>query len=222
MQSQVIQEEYPIGWNEHTKYYMKTKYKILEGISEKNLEHKDTTSLKWKRDVIDFFYDKNLKSCLEVGTCYGVTTKVLSSLFDNVDTIEFNEKRFTRAKEYCNGINNIGFILGNAYDVKTYDSLNKYYDVVVIDCMHLYENVIFDINQALTRMNPDVGIYLVFDDYGHPEHPGVHRAINEAIDAGLVLESKIGEPAGFIVNRTNGTKFTTTDQEGLILSYGVQ
>lgn len=25
---------------------MKTKYKILEGISEKNLEHKDTTSLK--------------------------------------------------------------------------------------------------------------------------------------------------------------------------------
>lgn len=201
---------------------MKTKYKILEGISEKNLEHKDTTSLKWKRDVIDFFYDKNLKSCLEVGTCYGVTTKVLSSLFDSVDTIEFNEKRFARAKEYCNGIGNIEFILNNAYDVKTYDTLNQYYDVVVIDCMHLYDNVIFDINQALTRMNPDTGIYLVFDDYGHPEHPGVHRAINEAIDAGLVVESEIGEPAGFTVNRTNGTKFTTTHQEGLILSYGVQ
>ena len=96
---------------------MEAKYKILEGISEKNLEHKDTTSLKWKRDVIDFFYDKNLKLCLEVGTCYGVTTKVLSSLFDNVDTIEFNEKRFERAKEYCSGIDNIRFILNDAYNV---------------------------------------------------------------------------------------------------------
>lgn len=201
---------------------MEAKYKILEGISEKNLEHKDTTSLKWKRDVIDFFYDKNLKLCLEVGTCYGVTTKVLSSLFDNVDTIEFNEKRFERAKEYCSGIDNIGFILNDAYNVKTYDTLNQYYDVVVIDCMHLYENVIFDINQALTRMTPDTGIYLVFDDYGHPDSPGVHEAVNEAIDAGLVVELEMGESAGFTVNRNNGTKFTTIHQEGIILSYGVQ
>lgn len=211
-----------IGWNEHTTHYMETKYKILEGISEKNLEHKDTTSLKWKRDVIDFFYDKNLKSCLEVGTCYGVTTKVLSSLFDNVDTIESRENRQSQAKEYCSGIDNIGFILNDAYNVKTYETLSQYYDVVVIDCMHLYENVIFDINQALTRMNTDTGIYLVFDDYGHPDSPGVHRAVNEAIDAGLVVESKIGEPAGFTVNRIDGTKFTTIHQEGLILSYGVQ
>jgi len=201
---------------------MEDKYKILEGISEKNLEHKDTTSLKWKRDVIDFFYDKNLKLCLEVGTCYGVTAKVLSSLFDNIDTIEFNPRRIARAKQYCDGIENINFLLENAYDVKTYDNLNQYYDVVVIDCMHLYENVIFDINQALTRMNPDTGVYLVFDDYGHPDSPGVHSAINEAIDAGLVVESKIGEPAGFTVNRTDGTKFTTIHQEGIILSYGIQ
>jgi len=201
---------------------MEAKYKILEGISEKNLEHKDTTSLKWKRELIDFFYDKNLKSCLEIGTCYGVTTKVLSSLFDTVDTIEFNEKRLTRAKEYCGGIDNIEFILNDAYDVKTYDTLKQYYDVVVIDCMHLYKNVIFDINQALTRMNHDIGIYLVFDDYGHPDSPGVHRAVNEAISAGLVVESKIGEPAGFTVNRVDGTKFTTIHHEGIILSYGVQ
>jgi hypothetical protein len=33
---------------------------------------------------------------------------------------------------------------------------------------------------------------------------------------------KIGEPAGFTVNRTDGTKFTTIHQEGIILSYGIQ
>lgn len=211
-----------IGWRELTIHYMEAKYKILEGVLEKNLENKDTTSLKWKRDVIDFFYDKNLKSCLEVGTCFGVTTKVLSSLFDVVDTIEFNQKRLTRAKKYCSSIDNIRFILNDAYDVKTYDTLRQHYDVVVIDCMHLYENVIFDINQALTRMNSNTGIYLVFDDYGHPDSPGVHRAVNEAIEAGLVIESEIGEPAGFTVNRVNGSKFTTIHQEGLILSYGIR
>jgi hypothetical protein len=201
--------------------YMETKYSILEGIFEKNLEHKDTTSLKWKRDVIDFFYDKELKSCLEIGSCYGVTTKVLSSIFKTVDTIEFNPRRIAKAKEYCTGITNINFILNDAYNIKTYDDLKRHYDVVVIDCMHLYDNVIFDINQALTRMNIDTGIYLVFDDYGHPDSPGVHKAVNEAIQAGLVVEAKIGEPAGFTVNRTDGTKFTTIHQEGLILSYGI-
>lgn len=200
---------------------MKNKYNILDGVVEKNLQHKDTTSLKWKKDVIDFFHSKKLKSCLEVGTCHGVTTKVLSSLFDNVDTIEFNPKRIARAKDYCEGIDNINFLLENAYDVKTYSKLNTYYDVVVIDCIHTYENVIFDINQALTRMNHNTGIYLVFDDYGHPDHTGVYKAINEAIDAGLVVVSEIGEPAGFVVNRTNDTSFTTIHTEGIILSYGV-
>ena len=34
---------------------MKTDYNILKDIPEKNLGSKDTTSLLWKRDVIDFF-----------------------------------------------------------------------------------------------------------------------------------------------------------------------
>ena len=93
-----------IGWNELIKNYMKHKYNILDGVVEKNLQHKDTTSLKWKKDVIDFFHSKKLKSCLEVGTCHGVTAKVLSSLFVNVDTIEFNPNRMAKAKEYCEGI----------------------------------------------------------------------------------------------------------------------
>ena len=197
-----------------------SRYEILNNIPEKNLENKDTTSLKWKKDVIDFFYDKNLNSCLEIGTCFGVTTKVLSTLFSKVDTIEFNPKRMETAMVNCSGISNINFLCKNAYDVNTYTELDTYYDVVVIDCMHLYDNVISDINQALTRTNPTNGIYLVFDDYGHPDSPGVHSAVNEAISAGLNVESHIGEPPGFTVSRVNGTEFTTIHQEGIILSYG--
>ena len=196
------------------------KYDILKDMPQKALENKDTTSLKWKKDVIDFFYDKNLNSCLEVGTCYGVTAKLLSSLFNKVDTLEISEKRLVKAREYCSGISNINFHCKNAYDTKTYDELDNHYDVVVIDCMHIYENVIFDINQALTRFNEDTGIYIVFDDYGHPDSPGVNKAVNKAIEGGLVVESYIGEPAGFKVDRIDGSSFTTIHHEGIILSYG--
>ena len=60
---------------------------ILKDIPEKNLESKDTTSLLWKQDVIDFFYNKNLTNCLEIGTCTGMTTKILGHLFNEVYTI---------------------------------------------------------------------------------------------------------------------------------------
>lgn len=199
---------------------MKNKYDILIDIPEKNLENKDTTSLKWKRDLIDFFHDKNLNTCLEIGTCNGVTTKVLSTIFYEVDTLEFNLTRMKRAEKYCDTRSNIKFYCDDAYNKNTYSYLRPYYDAVVIDCIHIYENVIFDINQALTRFNEDRGIYLIFDDYGHPDSPGVNQAVNEAISAGLKLECYIGEHSGFIVNRTDGTGFTMIDHEGVILSYG--
>jgi len=47
---------------------MKTTEEILEGIPDKYGSEKNTTSLKWKTDVIEFFRDKNLQSCLEIGT----------------------------------------------------------------------------------------------------------------------------------------------------------
>lgn len=210
-----------IGWKEHLMNYMKNKYEILKDIPEKNLENKDTTSIKWKKDLIDFFQEKQSFSVLEIGTCYGVTAKVLGDIFDHVDSIEFNKKRLDRAINLCKDNSNINFYLGDAYNDYIYSTLpNKTYDAVVIDCMHLYENVILDINRALTFMDKEKGIYLIFDDYGHPDSPGVNQAVNEAIDAGLKIESYIGEPPGFTVHRTNNTSFTLIHQEGIILSYG--
>tara|TARA_B100000035_G_C20815021_1_gene471646 strand:+ start:81 stop:683 length:603 start_codon:yes stop_codon:yes gene_type:complete len=194
---------------------------ILKDIPEKNLESKDTTSLLWKQDVIDFFYNKNLTNCLEIGTCTGMTTKILGHLFNEVYTIEFNKGRLDKAKQFCESHNNIKYFWCNAYEDETYNNFPQSFDVVVIDCMHLYPHVIADINRALTFFNEDKGIYLVFDDYGHPESTGVKKAVDEAIKMGLKVEKEIGENPGFTVTRTDGTNFSLAHKEGMILSYGI-
>lgn len=202
---------------------MESKYSILRGIPEKHKKNKDTTSIKWKKDIIDFFINKNLNSCLEIGTCTGMTTKILSSLFKEVHTIEFNKGRYDKAKKICKDQNNITFHLGNAYSDSTFKTnFPKYFDVVVIDCMHLYPHVIADINRALSFFNEDKGMYLVFDDYGHPESIGVKQAVDQSIKEGLKIEKQIGEDPGFTVHRDDeGSKFTLIHKEGIILSYGV-
>jgi SAM-dependent methyltransferase len=194
---------------------------ILKGMPEKNLDYKDTTSLQWKKDVIDFFKDKNLDRCLEVGTCWGGTTKILSDLFDEVYTIEYQQRLVDDARDFCKGCDNIQFICDDAYNDKTYSNLPDTFNVVVIDCVHLYDQVVSDIQRALTMYNPITGLYLVFDDNGHPESIGVKDAIDFAIDEGLKVEKYIGEKPGFEVERLNGTKFTLIHDEGVILSYGV-
>lgn len=192
--------------------------KILKNIPEKNGINKDTTSLKWKRDLIKFFGDKKLIQCLEIGTCKGVTTKILSKLFKEVWSIEFNINRLNLAKSLCKNESNINFIHGDAYQDITYVGFPSEFDVAIIDCVHEYNNVMSDINRALSFFNGKK-IYLVFDDYGHPTHPGVKNAIDNSIKHGLKLETYIGENPGFVVNRTNNTSFTLTSKEGVILSY---
>ena len=148
---------------------------ILKSIPEKHGFHKNTTSLKWKKDFLNFFIDKNLDKCLEIGTCDGVTTKILSKIFKETWSIEFNLKRLNRAKEFCKNENNINFIHGDAYS----------------------------------------------DNYGHPQHPGVKKAIDDSISQGLKLEKFIGEEPGFTVTRSDNTSFTLSSKEGIILSYEI-
>tara|TARA_Y100000310_G_C20398623_1_gene676317 strand:+ start:186 stop:779 length:594 start_codon:yes stop_codon:yes gene_type:complete len=196
-------------------------YDILKNMPEKNLDYKDTTSLKWKSDVIDFFIDKDVSRCLEVGTCWGGTTRILSELFGEVYTIEYDESLINKAKEFCEDCNNIKFICANAYVDDTYKNLPSF-NVVVIDCIHEFEAVMMDIQRSLTSFfDENTGLYLVFDDYGHPESTGVKAAVDFSIREGLKIEKYIGEDPGFEVERLNGTKFKLAHQEGIILSYGV-
>ena len=53
---------------------------------------KNTTSHKFKQDLVEFFYGKELDSCLEIGTNRGYSTLILSQLFGWVTTIEIDSK----------------------------------------------------------------------------------------------------------------------------------
>ena len=79
-------------------------------------QYKDTTSHKFKQDVIDFFMDKKLKMCIELGTNHGWTTRILSDLFEHVYTIDHKEDNTNKAKFNNADKTNITYITADVYD----------------------------------------------------------------------------------------------------------
>ena len=61
-------------------------------------QDKNTTSHKFKQDLVEFFHGKELESCLEIGTNRGYSTLILSQLFGWVTTLEINRENIEFAK----------------------------------------------------------------------------------------------------------------------------
>lgn len=163
---------------------------MLEGIPDKR-QDSNTTSLKFKTDLIEYFKDKDLSSVLEIGTSLGWTTKILSKLFKEVTTMEISKNLIERAKVTTKESDNI--IFKNQSATKEWKLDRETYDTVFIDCIHTKPAVTHDIQQSL-RFNPS---YLVFDDYGL--FSGVKVAVNEflsTLDEGTYETTFIGEPEG--------------------------
>ena len=119
--------------------------KILQGIPDKR-QDKDTTSLKFKEDLIEFFYSNEWrdKVCLEVGTNRGYTTRILSFLFKKVISLEYDADLINFAKDVNKDRDNIEFIQKDVYQSEwNFGGI----DVVFIDCMHEYVNVMHDIKE---------------------------------------------------------------------------
>lgn len=188
---------------------------ILDNLPDKT-EYKNTTSLRFKKDLIEFFKDKDLNVCLEIGTNHGHTTHVLSYLFKHVFTIDHLQSNTDTAKEVNKERTNITYITGDAYKKETYTNIPKI-DVAFIDCIHTHSAVLKDIQTALDLCSSE-GIYLIFDDYGHPLSKGVHTAVQEGIKEGLTEVCTIGEKIGFTF--TSDQPRTLIHDEGIILSYG--
>jgi predicted O-methyltransferase YrrM len=196
--------------------YIKDNYKeeytqvdtILNEVSHKDTA-KYTTSRKFKKDLIDIFYNDRFKnsSILELGTSQGQSTKMLSRIFKHVYTVEWDDWNIEQAKERCKDCDNITFIKTDLYG-KEWDLPKA--DVVFIDAGHTYENVISDIENSVKHL--DNPIY-IFDDYGLP--PGdVRRAINDKIEDGTLKLSKyIGELPEDLIH-AGGTQFI--DKEGCV------
>ena len=164
---------------------------MLEGIPDKR-QDKNTTSLKFKEDVIKYFKSKKLDLCIEVGTNKGWTTRILSMLFKRVITIEHSPALVYTAQENNKDRTNIEYLNGDAYNSDW--GLDETADVAMIDCVHAYKNVKQDIENCL-ECNVK---YLIFDDYGLPEsEPAVKVAVDEFIKNNPnVKVTYIGEPKG--------------------------
>ena len=181
---------------------------LLKGIPDK-LESKTTTSRKWKADLIDFFNDKQYKSlkCLEVGSSLGHSTRILSNLFSETTALDNLAERHEKSKVMNQDRDNINY---KVMDVYTEPWSFSNMDVVYIDCVHTYEHIKCDIDNALHLFNNPI---LIFDDYGL--FPDLKQAIDEYIDQGtLKIIKYIGQYPGMIYPKTKNK--ILKGREGLI------
>jgi len=169
---------------------------IFQNIPDKR-EYKNTTSLKFKEDLLDIFEEIGKDyTLLEVGTNHGHTTRILSFIFKDVITLDWHEEPNLRiARELCHDRNNITYIEKDVY-ATSWDDLNiPKYQVCFIDCGHEYQHVVSDIQNCIKF--GDNYQYMIFDDYGHPT-TGVKQAITDVSNANpnFNIVQYIGEPAG--------------------------
>ncbi len=180
---------------------------ILNKIEHKN-ENKNTTSRKFKEDILRIFSDRSKdKTLLELGCHQGNTTRVYASLFKKVIAVERSDDNIKVAKAHCSDVDNVEFITADVYDNFNLPKA----DVVSVDAGHTYDEVIHDID----RISNQIGnVTLIFDDYGH-EGRTVRDAINKKLsDGDIKLITYIGEDRGYLA--ANNKSFI--GREGVVCS----
>jgi len=179
--------------------------KILSEVPHKDTD-KNTTSKKFKKDILEFFSDEKYRNCnvLELGCNKGYSSRILSYLFKTVVAID---RDVSIAKELHKDRNNIIFIEKNIYQ----EDLNFDIDfqVIWIDAGHSYQEVKYDLQRIINMYNNSI---IIFDDYGHP-NVGVNQVIQEFKDEIQILKF-IGEDANTLISQ-KGTVFV--DKEGIII-----
>ena len=167
----------------------------LTGVVDKK-QNKNTTSLKFKHDLIHFF--QNIENsedfvCVEVGAAHGYSTYILAQLFRKVYSIEYSKQNLSDAKKFNEEHSNIFWRNIDAYkqDWEIGESIN----VSFIDCVHDYKHVVKDISNSLDKGTKEM--YLVFDDYGL--FPEVKRAVDDFIKTRDCEVTYIGHPKGTLI-----------------------
>ena len=166
-------------------------------------DKKYTTSQKFKEDILYYFSNPKYKqmNVLELGSCRGDTTRILSECFNYVYGYEKDPENLIDAHEITKDCNNVLLTQADVYN--NFQLPEKEIHVAFIDAGHTPEQLDFDIKR-ITQKYGD--IIMIFDDYGQPDRK-LHSVINK-----LNIDRYIGENAGFIT--ANGVKFITS--EGVI------
>jgi hypothetical protein len=166
---------------------------ILNHVPDKRID-KNTTSLQFKHDIIDFFMPLQLKQCVEIGTSLGYSTYILSHIFEHVTTIDIHLENLTKAQEFNKDRKNISYLLGDSGE-SDWDQ-NTLFNVAFIDANHRYPYVMKDTMKSIQFGTENM--YIIFDDYGLPEPaPAVKVAVDELLNNNTLKFVKyIGEPKG--------------------------
>ena len=174
------------------------------------LVHKDewckTTSRKFKEDILRIFKDKKIYDCIEIGSCRGDTTRVLSECFKKVYAFEQSSENIEYLKQRCADVNNVEISQADVYD-SNFEIPEV--SVAFIDAGHSTDLVKKDIVRFLNK-NPKM--VLVFDDYGQKDE-SIKKAIEES---DVEISRHIGEYNGFTFYRLNGEESTFVGREGVI------
>ena len=102
---------------------------LINSLPDKK-EYKNTTSHKFKRDLMSFFEDKQINNALEIGANHGHTTKVLSHIANKVYAIDWLTENIEYIKEVNKDRSNVVVIQGDAYENLTYKDINCKFDLV--------------------------------------------------------------------------------------------
>ena len=184
---------------------------ILLEVDDKR-DDRSTTSHKFKQELLEFFNDKKLINCIEVGTASGHTTRILSYLFDKVITIEQNNNEIQKARALNEDRTNIEYLHGDAYNTDW--GIDETFDIAFIDCVHQYAFVKSDFD----RCKKLGAKYFVFDDYGLNESlPSVKMFVDDMVRNGeLEIVKFIGEPSGTKLWKKYNREDALVDWEGVI------
>ncbi len=177
---------------------------LLINIPDK-FQHKTTTSHKFKRDLFEYFNKEEFKNktCLEIGSNVGYTTRILSYLFKEV--VGFNLENVELAQKFNVDRPNVRFY---AQDVYNTTLPLDYGDVFLIDAEHTYDAVINDTIRSLKFKSNDKK-YFIYDDYG--AFPEIKQAITDLIAYEKIkVVQYIGHPPASTFTRQ------LFDYEGLI------
>tara|TARA_Y100001938_G_C7969560_1_gene368607 strand:+ start:218 stop:814 length:597 start_codon:yes stop_codon:yes gene_type:complete len=189
-------------------------YKGINLSVDKSID-KNTTSHQFKKDLIDEFKDSEWNNTiLEVSCNRGYTTSVLSKIFGRVYAVEVEDRHLRKAKSYNKFRTNIHYIKSHVYVGDKWEKFPMV-DVVFIDCVHVHEFVLSDLEESIKHINNQNG-FIILDDYGL--YRQVKLAVKDFIEkmnGEVTIHKYIGEPEGSTIRKGK----VMDDYEGVILKY---
>lgn len=129
------------------------------------------------------------KHVLEVGSFMGLSAFCMATVAKRimcVDTFKANSAgqqqmgthttlaSFDAATER---FSNIKRFVGTSAEAAGHHAVQGQFDLIFLDAMHTYEDVLADINRWWPRVR--TGGVMAFHDYGHDHFPGVKQAVDE-------------------------------------------